>query len=134
MPSARRRPPPDALDRGAQAGRAPPPSRRPCRRHALKRYDMLPAAMAADLAGSPILDCHTHCWRRWPYAPVPDAASRATDEQPLYETDAGSVSEALVVSASIDDTNADNLGYVAAACARHPDRLRLIGSRGRLSG
>jgi predicted TIM-barrel fold metal-dependent hydrolase len=87
---------------------------------------MLSAAVAADLAGSPILDCHTHCWQRWPYAPVPDAATRATDEQLLHEMDAGGVSEALVVSASIDHANADNVDYVAAACHRHPDRLHLI--------
>jgi predicted TIM-barrel fold metal-dependent hydrolase len=82
--------------------------------------------MAAHPAGTPILDCHTHCWRRWPYAPVPDAATRATAEQLLYEMDAGGVAEALVVSASIDDANADNLDYVAAMCGRRPDRLHLI--------
>jgi predicted TIM-barrel fold metal-dependent hydrolase len=82
--------------------------------------------MAADLNDSPILDCHTHCWRRWPYAPVPDAATRATDELLLHEMNAGGVAEALVVSASIDGANADNLDYVAAACGRHPERLHLI--------
>jgi L-fuconolactonase len=72
-----------------------------------------------------ILDCHCHCWRRWPYAQVPDAASRATAELLLHEMDANGVALAAVVSASID-YNADNLDYVARACALHSDRLRLI--------
>jgi predicted TIM-barrel fold metal-dependent hydrolase len=77
----------------------------------------------ADTAA--LLDCHCHCWRRWPYAQVPDSDSRATDEQLVHEMDAHGIAVAAIVSASID-ANADNLDYVAQACGRRPDRLRIL--------
>lgn len=73
----------------------------------------------------PILDSHTHCWRVWPYASVPDALTRATCEQLLYEMDLNGVTQTTIVSASIDG-NHDNLGYVAEACAAHPDRFQMF--------
>jgi L-fuconolactonase len=72
-----------------------------------------------------ILDSHTHCWRVWPYARVPDALTRATYEQLLYEMDLNGVAQTTIVSASID-RNHDNLTYVAQACAVHPDRFHMF--------
>lgn len=74
---------------------------------------------------SAILDSHCHAWRTWPYAQAPDAESRATVELLLYEMDAHSVEQALVVCAAIDE-NPDNVEYVAAARDRSPDRILLV--------
>jgi L-fuconolactonase len=74
---------------------------------------------------SAILDSHCHAWRTWPYAQAPDATGRATVELLLYEMDAHSVEQALVVCAAIDE-NPDNVEYVAAARDRMPDRILLV--------
>lgn len=82
-----------------------------------------------------IADAHCHAWRRWPYdPPVPDPGDRGTVEQLLYQMDAHSVGHAAVVCARIghekpapyERSNDDNNDYVAAAAARHPDRLTPI--------
>jgi predicted TIM-barrel fold metal-dependent hydrolase len=82
----------------------------------------------SDTAGTEyaLLDSHCHAWRRWPYSPlVPDEDSRGTVEQLLYEFDRHGVEQAAVVCAAIEN-NADNLDYVDFACARYPQRLRMI--------
>ena len=74
----------------------------------------------------PILDSHCHAWALWPYEPpVPDAPSRATVEQLIYEMDANGVSQALVVCAATE-LNGDNIDYVAAGRDAHPARLRVV--------
>ncbi len=78
-----------------------------------------------QLSGARVLDSHTHCWRLWPYARVPDESTRATYEQLLYEMDSNGVAQTTIVSASID-RNDDNLRYVAQACATHPDRFHMF--------
>lgn len=78
-----------------------------------------------------IADAHCHAWRRWPYAPrVPDPDTRGSVEALLFEMDTHGVAHAAVVCARIGGgdggdghENADNNDYVAAAAARHPDRL-----------
>jgi predicted TIM-barrel fold metal-dependent hydrolase len=75
---------------------------------------------------SPILDCHCHAWRVWPYAPlVPDERSRGTVEQLVYEMDRHGVEQATIVCAAIEN-NPDNLDYVQFACERHPGRLHMV--------
>lgn len=70
-----------------------------------------------------IIDSHAHAWPRWPYKPqVPDATSRGTVEQLLWEMDRFAVDKAVLVSACIDD-NDDNNDYGADAVSRYPDRL-----------
>ena len=88
----------------------------------------LPVPLSSTLSngGWPILDCHCHAWRRWPYSPlVPDEDSRGTIEQLLYEMDRNAVEWALVVCAAIEN-NADNVEYVAFARDRYPDRFHLV--------
>lgn len=73
-----------------------------------------------------LLDSHCHAWKRWPYEPrVPDEATRGSVELLLHEMDVHGVERATVVAAAIEN-NADNVGYVAAARDRHPDRLLLV--------
>jgi L-fuconolactonase len=80
-----------------------------------------------------IFDSHCHAWRRWPYdARVPDPEHRGSVEALLYEMDSHGVQRAAVVCAHIghelglDHANHDNNDYVAAAVARHPDRLVML--------
>lgn len=74
----------------------------------------------------PMIDSHCHAWPVWPYEPpVPDETSRGTAEQLLWEMDQSGVAQACVVAANIE-RNPDNNAYVAAAVARHPDRLHHI--------
>lgn len=77
-----------------------------------------------------IIDAHCHAWRHWPYEPaVPDPVSHGSVEALLYEMDAAGVDQATVVCARIGDgaaANDDDNDYVAAAAARHPDRLRTV--------
>ena len=78
-----------------------------------------------------IADAHCHAWRRWPYATaVPDPDTRGSVEALLFEMDTHEVAHAAVVCARIGGgaggagaRNDDNNDYVAAAVARHPDRL-----------
>lgn len=77
-----------------------------------------------------IADAHVHAWRVWPYAAdVPDPATRGSAETLLYELDRHGIGRALVVAARIGhevgpaQANDDANDYVAAAVARHPDRL-----------
>lgn len=70
-----------------------------------------------------IVDSHSHAWDRWPYEPpVPDAPTRGSAEQLIYELDNHDVALAMVVAAGIDH-NKDNNAYVAEAVRRYPDRL-----------
>jgi L-fuconolactonase len=74
----------------------------------------------------PLLDCHCHAWRIWPYAPlVPDERTRGTVEQLLYEMDAHGVEQAVLVCARIEN-NPDNIEYATFAHERHPDRLHVL--------
>lgn len=74
----------------------------------------------------PIFDSHCHAWSLWPYeSPVPDAPSRATVEQLIYEMDVNGVSQALVLCAAIE-RNGDNIDYVTAGRDAHPGRLRVV--------
>jgi predicted TIM-barrel fold metal-dependent hydrolase len=76
--------------------------------------------------GGPIVDSHCHAWRRWPYPPpVPDEESRGSIEQLIYEMDAHSVAQAVVVCAAIEH-NPDNVEYVASARERYPSRLHVV--------
>lgn len=73
-----------------------------------------------------IADSHCHAWRQWPYEPpVPDPGGHGSIDLLLYEMDACEVERAAVVCARIGG-NDDNNDYVAAAAARHPDRLSVI--------
>lgn len=73
-----------------------------------------------------LLDSHCHAWERWPYLPrVPDEATRGSVDLLLHEMDVHGVELAIIVAAAIE-SNADNLGYVAAARDRHPDRFLLV--------
>lgn len=78
-------------------------------------------------SGQVIIDSHCHAWRRWPYdATVPDLDTRGSVEALLHEMDQHGVQRAVVVCARIGRgraANPDNNDYVAAAVARHPDRL-----------
>jgi len=77
------------------------------------------------LTAIPILDSHTHAWRRWPYAPaVPDPSSHGSVEQLLWEMDVNGVESALVVCASIDG-NPNNLRYATEAAAAN-GRLHVL--------
>lgn len=70
-----------------------------------------------------IVDSHSHAWDHWPYEPpVPDAPTRGSAEQLIYEMDNHEVDRALVVAAGIDH-NPNNNAYVAEAVRRYPDRL-----------
>lgn len=70
-----------------------------------------------------IVDAHAHAWRTWPFdPPVPDAASRGTIDQLLYQMDLNGVDRALIVSATLGG-NIDNNDDVAVDVARHPDRF-----------
>lgn len=80
-----------------------------------------------------ILDSHCHAWRRWPYdARVPDADHKGSVDALLYEMDRHDVERAAVVCARIGHeigpgfANDDDNDYVAAAAARHPDRLVVV--------
>jgi predicted TIM-barrel fold metal-dependent hydrolase len=80
----------------------------------------------SSFLGPSIFDAHCHAWSRWPYPPaVPDADSRGTIDQLVYEMDTNGVSEALLVCAAIDN-NADNTEYVAASIRRHPGRFQVV--------
>ncbi len=71
----------------------------------------------------PIIDSHCHAWNYWPYMPeVPDPAHHGSVETLLNEMDMNGVDRATIVCAQIH-RNRDNNDYVAAAVARHPDRL-----------
>jgi len=70
-----------------------------------------------------IVDSHSHAWARWPYdADVPDAPTRGSAEQLIFEMNQHGVDRALVVAAGIE-YNPDNNTYVAEAVRRYPDRL-----------
>lgn len=73
-----------------------------------------------------IVDAHTHVWPRWPYDPaVPDAASRGSYENLMFQLDQNGVDQALVVSARIDRAE-DNNEYGAEAVAANPGRLHQV--------
>lgn len=70
-----------------------------------------------------IIDSHSHAWRRWPYdPPVPDADTRGSAEQLLFEMDQAGVDRAVIIAAGIRD-NADNNVYAMESAVRRPDRL-----------
>jgi L-fuconolactonase len=70
-----------------------------------------------------IIDSHTHAWAVWPYEPpVPDAPTRGSVEQLIYEMDLNGTDQAVIVSARIDH-NSDNNDYGADAVRRYPGRL-----------
>ena len=70
-----------------------------------------------------IIDSHCHVWARWPYQPpVPDADTRATVDQLLFEMDTNGVDQALIVCAEIDH-NPDNNAAIYEVVRIHPNRL-----------
>jgi L-fuconolactonase len=70
-----------------------------------------------------IVDSHSHAWNHWPYEPpVPDAPTRGSAEQLVFELDNHEVDLALVVAAGIEH-NENNNAYVADAVQRFPGRL-----------
>jgi L-fuconolactonase len=70
-----------------------------------------------------IIDSHCHALRLWPFEPpVPDAESRGTIEQLLFEMDENGVDQAVVICARID-RNLDNNDYVADEARKRPKRL-----------
>jgi predicted TIM-barrel fold metal-dependent hydrolase len=73
-----------------------------------------------------IVDAHTHIWPRWPYdPPVPDAESRGSYENLVFQLDQNGVDQALVVNARIDRAE-DNNEYGAEAVAAYPGRLHHV--------
>lgn len=73
-----------------------------------------------------IIDSHCHAWPLWPYQPpVPDAVTRGSFEQLLFEMDRNGVDRALIVCAEIDG-NPDNNQYVHDKAAEHRDRFDFV--------
>lgn len=69
------------------------------------------------------IDAHCHAWHRWPYQPaVPDATSRSSAANLIYEMDRSGVKQAVLIAAAIGD-NRDNTDYAFKAAADYPGRF-----------
>lgn len=73
-----------------------------------------------------IIDSHSHAWSYWPYAPaVPDPGTHGCIEQLLYEMDANSVDQAVIVCAQLEH-NPNNNEYIADSVKRFPGRFHML--------